>query len=125
MRADSSVGTIYLLHFTKPVGRGHRHYLGWSADPLRRLKRHQAGFGAQETKRALAEGARLIMVQTWPGTPRLEAQIKNWCRRHRVGFAGLCPKCAHGRTLPPDLQAALGPGSMRRIYLSGSDQPET
>jgi predicted GIY-YIG superfamily endonuclease len=111
-----NVGSIYLLHYSKRTSRGHQHYLGWTEDLARRLRQHQIGRGAEETKIAVAEGAKLLMVQTWIGTRALESQIKTWSRSHRAGFAGLWPKCGRGKTLPPELEAALGPGSMRRIY---------
>lgn len=113
-----TVGTIYLLHYSKRTSRGHQHYLGWTEDPARRLRQHQTGHGAEATKVAVAEGAKLLMAQTWIGTRSLEWQIKTWSRSRRAGFAGLCPKCGHGKTLPPELEAALGPGSMRRIYFA-------
>jgi predicted GIY-YIG superfamily endonuclease len=108
-------GKIYLLHYTTPTSRGHQHYLGWSENPVRRLRRHQSGRGAQGTRIAVAEGAKLVMTQTWSGTPALERRIKVWSRSHRVGFAGLCPMCDRGMSLPADLHAALGVGSMKRI----------
>ena len=108
-------GTIYLLHYTKRTSRDHQHYLGWAKDPIRRLQRHRAGYGARDTRLAVAEGAALVMVQTWPGTAALERRLKDWSRARRAGFAGICPMCHGGIPLPPDLQAALGPGSMKRI----------
>lgn len=115
MPSAMTPGTIYLLHYTLPSSRGHQHYLGWSEDHLRRLRRHQSGRGARETRIAVAEGVKLIMAQTWTGTPGLERRIKLWSRSRRAGFAGLCPMCDGGLSPPPELQAALGPGSMRRV----------
>jgi hypothetical protein len=64
----------------------------------------------------VAEGVKLIMAQTWSGTPALERRIKLWSRSRRAGFSGLCPICSRESRLPPELEAALGPGSMKRIY---------
>jgi predicted GIY-YIG superfamily endonuclease len=110
----TTLGTIYLLHYTKPV-RGRRHYLGWSEDPVGRWDRHRRGRGALETRRAVEAGAQFVQAQTWKGTPALEARIKDWSNRHAAGYAGLCPICDRGLRLPPGLEAELGPGSMR-IY---------
>ena len=118
MATGSTAGTIYLLHYSKPTSRRYQHYLGWTQDPGRRLRRHQSGHGAAETKRAVAEGAKLMMAQTWTGTLALEKRLKTWSRGCRAGFSGLCPKCEGGVPLPADLQSALGPGSMQRIYHS-------
>jgi predicted GIY-YIG superfamily endonuclease len=120
MAAADTPGTIYLLHFTTPTERGRRHYLGWSERPTERLRQHQSGRGAAETRRAIADGAKLIMAQTWSGTPALERRLKDWSRSRRAGFAGLCPICQAGMPLPRELSGALGPGSMKRIYHSTS-----
>src|SRR5579885_2387669 len=95
MRAEVSVcagaqGTIYLLHYTKRTSRGRQHYLGWAKDPFRRLQRHRAGSGATDTKIVVAEGAAMVMAQTWPGTLALERRIKQWRRARRAGVAGIC-----------------------------------
>jgi predicted GIY-YIG superfamily endonuclease len=92
MAADTA-GEIYLLHFSKPNSRGHQHYLGWSPNVTKRFRHHLAGKGAKETKLAVAEGASLTMVQTWPGTPSLEKRLKVWHRKRRTGYTGLCPRC--------------------------------
>lgn len=73
MPSAHTPGTIYLLHYTLRTSRGHQHYLGWSEDPVRRWRQHRAGRGAQETRIAVAEGAKLIMAQTWSGTPGARA----------------------------------------------------
>jgi predicted GIY-YIG superfamily endonuclease len=115
MAGAAAQGTIYLLHYTKPTSRGRQHYLGWAKDPLRRLRRHRAGYGATDTRIAVAEGAGLVMAQTWSGTPSLERRIKEWRRARRAGFAGICPLCDGRDPWPPELAAALGAGSMTRV----------
>lgn len=116
MRAADTPGTIDLLHYISRPKRGRQHYLGWPNNPGERMRRHQNGRGAAETRRAVAEGTKLIMVQTWLGTPALERKPKDWSRGRRAGFAGLCPICKGHPALPPQLGVALGPGSMKRIY---------
>lgn len=114
MAADTA-GEIYLTHFFKRTSRGHQHYLGWSTDAVKRFRRHLVGTGAEETKLALAEGASLIMVQTWRGTSALEKRLNAWHRERRLSYAGLCPKCDPPPLPTPGLTAELGPGSMKRI----------
>lgn len=82
--ADNIPGTLYLLHFTRPVGNINRprmhasHYLGWTGqvDVEQRVAQHRAGKGAAITKAAVAKGADLILVKTWPGTRNDERQLK-------------------------------------------------
>lgn len=116
MAHATTPGTIYLLHYSERTSRGQQHYLGWSEDPVRRFQRHRSGHGAEATKAAVAEGVKLTMAQTWSGTPALERRVKFWSRSRRAGFAGLCPICGGESRLPADLEAALGPGSMKRIH---------
>lgn len=107
-----AAGTIYLLHFSGKTTHGHRHYLGWSEDVQRRIARHRAGAGANETRKAVAEGLKLTVAQTWKGTPALERSLKEWSRRKRRGFAGICPFCHGEASLPPDLARDLGTPSL-------------
>lgn len=113
-------GTIYLLHFSGRTNQGHQHYLGWSRDVERRIARHRAGAGANETRKAVAEGLKLTVGQTWKGTPALETRVKEWSRQGRKGFAGICPLCPGEKSLPPDLARDLGNPSLRIRYLSSS-----
>ena len=43
---------VYLLHFTKPLGRA-KHYIGWSPDIDKRVARHKTGKGAKFTASAV------------------------------------------------------------------------
>lgn len=110
--ADDALGTIYLLHYSSRTKRGRRHYLGWSADVERRYAQHRSGRGSGETKKAVAEGLKLTIAQTWNGTPLLERHLKEWSREGRKGFAGICPFCPREDVLPADLADALGPSSL-------------
>ncbi len=102
-------GTVYLVHFSGRTSQNRQHYLGWSADVGRRFAQHTSGRGAHETRKALAEGLKVMLAQTWRGTPDLERRIKQWSRRGAKGFAGLCPYCARGAELPEALARELGP----------------
>jgi predicted GIY-YIG superfamily endonuclease len=73
---DDAPGTIYLIHFSLRTKAGHQHYLGWSANVEKRFARHRAGHGAEETRKAVAEGLKLILAQTWTGTLLQERRIK-------------------------------------------------
>lgn len=121
MPGAGAQGTIYLLHYTKPTSRGRQHYLGWAKDPVRRLQRHRAGYGATETKLAVAEGAGLVMAQTWTGTPALERRIKEWRRARRAGFADELPDNVDGaRALR---RTAVTSSALRRPISGGAQDP--
>ena len=107
-------GIIYLVHFSGKTSEGRQHYLGWSAQPDVRLRRHRAGRGAWETRKAVAEGLKLTQAQTWKGTPLLEQRLKEWSRDGRKGFAGICPFCQGDVELPPELARDLGAPSLTR-----------
>lgn len=111
--ADDAPGTIYLIHFSSPTKEGHQHYLGWSADVEKRFARHRAGRGAEETRKAIAEGLKLTLAQTWRGTPRQERRIKEERRRVRRGFACLCPVCGTHDDLAAELVRGMGPASLQ------------
>ena len=91
--ADDALGTIYLLHYSGRTKQRHQHYLGWSSDVERRYAQHRSGRGSGETKKAVAEGLKITMAQTWKGTPLLERRLKEWSRKGWKGFAGICPFC--------------------------------
>lgn len=63
--------TVYLVHFSGLTSQNRQHYLCWSADVGRRFARHTSGRGAYETRKAVAEGLKVMLTQTWSGTPDL------------------------------------------------------
>jgi predicted GIY-YIG superfamily endonuclease len=107
-------GTIYLLHYSARTREARQHYLGWCSDVERRVAQHRSGCGCRETAKAVAEGLKLTLAQTWRGTPLLERRMKEWSREGRKGFAGICPFCMDDAVLPPELTRDLGPPSLRR-----------
>jgi predicted GIY-YIG superfamily endonuclease len=117
--APDARGDIYLVHFSGRTTQGRQHYLGFTRNLERRYEQHRSGRGAGETKKAIAEGLKLSFSQTWKGTPTLEKHLKDWSKRGRKGFAGICPLCPKENDLPPDLARELGQPSMR-LYQSGS-----
>jgi predicted GIY-YIG superfamily endonuclease len=109
---DDAQGTIYLIHFSSRTQQGRQHYLGWSADVAKRFGQHRAGRGAEETRKAVAEGLKLTLAQTWSGTPLQERRIKEERRRHRRGFGCLCPFCGTPDDLATDLVRGMGPPTL-------------
>ncbi len=83
-------GTIYLLHFDRPVSTAHtcQHYLGWCLDLDARLSAHRAGRGSRLTQIAVERGIGFEVVRTWPGDRTLERRLKN-----RKESPRLCPLC--------------------------------
>ena len=110
-------GYVYLVHFSGRTKQGRQHYLGFSSNLERRYGQHRFGWGANETKKAIAEGLKLTVAQTWKGTPTLERRLKEWSREEKKGLSGICPLCPREDDLPPDLAGELGKPSMR-IYHS-------
>ncbi len=117
--APDARGVIYLVHFSGRTKQNRQHYLGFSSNLERRYKQHRFGSGAKETKKAIAEGLKLTVAQTWQGTPTLERRLKEWSREGKKGFSGICPLCAGTDDLPRDLARDLGKPSMR-VYRSQS-----
>lgn len=84
----SNVGTVYLLHFDRPL----QHYLGWAQDHMDRVNDHLDGRGAKIMAAAVAAGIQAELVRTWEGkTRKFERKLKN-----RKNARGLCPKCIEG-----------------------------
>lgn len=86
----SAAGTIYLLHFDRPISATHtaQHYLGWALDLDQRLADHAAGHGARLPAVAVERGISWILARTWAGTRHVEARLK---RQHHG--PRLCPIC--------------------------------
>lgn len=115
---EDALGTIYLIHFSARTSQERQHYLGWSSDIEKRFAQHRSGHGSRETRKAVAEGLRLTLAQTWTGTPLLERRIKAWSRRGRKGFSGICPLCPGEEALTPDIVRGLGAPTLRIRYQS-------
>jgi hypothetical protein len=81
------MGSVYLLHFDKPV-RHARHYRGWAADLEARLRHHAQGTGAKLTALAVRLGIGWELALVVPGDKNLE---RDW---HNIGGAAkMCPIC--------------------------------
>jgi predicted GIY-YIG superfamily endonuclease len=88
--------TVYLLHFTTPIGDldnphgAAQHYLGYTpASVEQRLDEHAKGIGARICAAAVQAGADLLVARTWPGGRPLERRLKRYKKAHK-----LCPLCA-------------------------------
>jgi predicted GIY-YIG superfamily endonuclease len=113
-------GMVYLLHFERPYHGPMQHYVGFTADDLnRRLAAHREGRGSKTTRRAFEQGITFTLVRTWPGSLRLERQIKS---RGPSNYCPLCPRRRSDGTAPSNLIGANGfaeedhsQGSARRV----------
>lgn len=82
---DNVPGTLYLLHFDRPLGRPEsprnsaRHYLGWANGEgvEARLEAHRRGTGARIIRALLEAGGDFELVWTRRGTRNDERRLKN------------------------------------------------
>lgn len=99
-RHGSEQGTLYLLHFSRPLSHA-RHYLGWTRRTAReRVKDHRSGKGSPLVKAVLVAGIEIRLVRTWQGDRRLEREFKN-----RKNLGRLCPLCSGRLTRISNKQA--------------------
>jgi predicted GIY-YIG superfamily endonuclease len=103
---------VYLLHYSAPTAAGRQHYLGCTSDLTLRLKQHRAGRCA-ETAKAVEQGLKVQLAQTWSGSYSLERELKTWFRSTRTSFGVLCPYCAREGDLPPKFEWLLHCGTYR------------
>ena len=80
------VGTIYLLHFDRPLHHA-RHYLGWASDLEARLAVHGKADGSALMRAVAAAGIDWQLARTWTGDRHRERQLK------QRGKARMCPLC--------------------------------
>jgi predicted GIY-YIG superfamily endonuclease len=99
----SLIGTVYLLHFDRPLAHA-RHYTGWSANLPLRLAEHRAGHGARLTEVVAGAGIGWRLARTWPNTTRAdERRLKK-----QGGASRRCPLCGtKPRLRQPDPVIAL------------------
>lgn len=88
------MGTVYLIHFSRPVGnpdnpRGQaQHYLGFTDDLEARLTAHRNGNGARLMEVLRERGIEWELARTWEGGRDLERKLKNQHNSPRF-----CPIC--------------------------------
>jgi predicted GIY-YIG superfamily endonuclease len=105
-----SAGTVYLLHFDRPLGppgasakNTARHYVGWAQNVKRRLAEHEAGRGARLLEVAREAGITWQLARMWPGSRARERQIKQ-----QGGHRRQCPLCGvKPRRLPVNRDGSL------------------
>jgi len=85
--AEGQEGTVYLLHFDRRFKHAG-HYLGWTRDLDRRVRRHLARHGSRLVRAVLLAGITLRVARTWVGGRERERQLKK-----QGGRARLCPIC--------------------------------
>lgn len=91
----SVTGTVYLLHFDRPVGNTNSktgyalHYIGWASNLRDRLAAHRAGrSGVRLMEVVWQAGITWSLARTWPGTRARERAIKR-----QGGAKRCCPLC--------------------------------
>jgi predicted GIY-YIG superfamily endonuclease len=87
------VGTVYLLHFSRPYKHA-RHYVGFTTDLPRRLRQHRGGHGPPLIRHAVEDGVRLILARTWE-----MATVGFERRMHTRAKTEWCPVCHGTRAL--------------------------
>ena len=95
----TSPGTVYLLHFDRPIGstnpRGRAgHYIGWAALLEARITTHTLGNcnSAKIIRHLKQLGIGFTVARTWPGDRLLEKAMKA-----RKCAPRLCPLCSPQR----------------------------
>jgi predicted GIY-YIG superfamily endonuclease len=83
----SQVGTVYLIHFDRPLHHA-RHYIGWTRNEIVRIEAHRNGRGSRLLAAVQAEGIPWQVVRRWSGTRDHERALKK--QRHGPLF---CPVC--------------------------------
>ena len=99
---SSYAGTVYLLHFTKPLYHA-RHYIGYtqSRSIRKRLDRHYEGHGSHLTGAAVNAGIGFLIGGIWPDKDRrFERKLHNTknggrycaiCAKEK-GIKAMCPE---------------------------------
>jgi predicted GIY-YIG superfamily endonuclease len=85
------IGTVYLIHFHRPLGNERkvaRHYIGFTKDLDKRLVRHKAGQGAAIMAAVEERQIPYRVVRTWTGDRYFERSLKRF-RDHKR----FCPIC--------------------------------
>jgi predicted GIY-YIG superfamily endonuclease len=82
------MGIVYLLHFNKKY-KGTQHYICYTDDLDKRLKRHQAKQGSKFVATLLNADLSFVLARTWQDVDRsFERKLKR-----RKKSRQLCPIC--------------------------------
>jgi len=88
-RPGHPLGTVYLLHFAKPLW-GIRHYIGWTSNLRRRIHQHANGLGSTTTRDFFTHNIPFTVARLWHNsTDLLEQQLI------RAGADRYCPICGY------------------------------
>ena len=90
------MGTVYLIHFDKPIGNPNnphgqaQHYIGYAGSSLRRrLKEHRRGTGSRIMQVVTDLGIGWRVARVWRhATRKDERRLKNYHKARQ-----LCPIC--------------------------------
>lgn len=101
----SRVGTVYLLHFSRPYWHA-RHYVGFSTRLESRIRDHRRGRGSPLIAAALGCGIEIFIARRWHQVTRGFER-----RMHKRHVHDVCPICRGPR--------ARRCGTARRDPLTG------
>ncbi len=90
------VGTVYLLHFSRPYCHA-RHYVGFSRRVDLRMREHRRGHGSPLVEAVLSAGIEIFIARTWDNVTVAFERRLHWACGKKYG----CPIC-------------LGPRAFRR-----------
>jgi predicted GIY-YIG superfamily endonuclease len=88
------VGTVYLLHFSRPYLHA-RHYIGFTTDLKSRLSAHRGGRSTPLIRAAVAEGIELLLARTWD---TVTVGFEHRLHKSKYRFMA-CPICSGPRAL--------------------------
>lgn len=83
--------TVYLLHFSQPVGSSRhqcQHYIGYASKLNTRLDHHKLRPDVRLMQVLQERGISFALARTWEGGKELERKLKNQKNGGR-----LCPIC--------------------------------
>ena len=110
-----SQGTVYLLHFEKPLSHA-RHYIGFAnGEGLEaRIASHRAGTGAKIMAAVVEAGIDFEVVKTWTRDPKTGGPASRLTERdlkRQRNATRMCPICApakHEREMRLRAERAAG-----------------
>ncbi len=86
------VGTVYLLHFSRPYYHA-RHYIGFSTRLEARIREHRRGQGSPLVAAVVESGLEIFIARRWERVTRAFERRLHLARRSRRGAQYGCPIC--------------------------------
>jgi predicted GIY-YIG superfamily endonuclease len=94
--------SVYLLHFSRKLGKQSQHYCGQTPTSLRkRITAHKQGRGACITRACIQQGIKLIHVRTWHVDTAHDARILERALKDSHNLSYYCPRCSKGKKRTP------------------------